>query len=162
MTENGDPEEAPPSSGEEQNVQLLVCVRQNEPSPSVTINCIINQNDGVLLLGEDPQASHDNESQRVEGPSKSFLLPFCQKGTVYKCYQALTGGTRSNAVSETAPGPPPLSGAPPSYSAVMQIATSSFPIRIQPSPPFVAPPPPPSYAEAQGYAAERPLMVASG
>lgn len=65
-------------------------------------------------------------------------------------------------------GPPPLAGAPPSYSAIMRLGTYDLlssnarrrGIPIQPSPPFVAPAPPPSYAEAEGFYAE--LEVASG
>lgn len=52
---------------------------------------------------------------------------------------------------------PPVSGAPPSYSAVLRLGTNETrpntrrpQIRIQPSPPFVAPLPPPSYAEVHG------------
>lgn len=63
-------------------------------------------------------------------------------------------------------GSPPIAGAPPSYSAVMRIGgsfTEILPppfikrkrdIQIQPSPPFIAPYPPPSYAEAEGYQLE--------
>lgn len=69
-------------------------------------------------------------------------------------------------------GPPPIAGAPPSYSAVMRIGSYSelYPapgrprrreVQIQPSPPFIAPTPPPSYAEAQGYYVEG-SVVASG
>lgn len=54
-------------------------------------------------------------------------------------------------------GPPPLDGAPPTYSAIMRIGPIDMgmtrgrrTVRIQPSPPFIAPRPPPSYAETQG------------
>lgn len=58
-------------------------------------------------------------------------------------------------------GPPPIAGAPPSYSAIMKIGTLESPppythqphgeVRIQPSPPFIARNPPPTYAEAEGF-----------
>lgn len=67
-------------------------------------------------------------------------------------------------------GPPPLAGAPPSYSAVMRLGNFDYPalaangrrrgIPLQPSPPFIAPAPPPSYAEAEGFYVE--AEVASG
>lgn len=67
-------------------------------------------------------------------------------------------------------GPPPLAGAPPTYSAVMRVGsfTEILPppiarrreVPIQPSPPFIAPIPPPSYAEAEGFYME--TAVASG
>ncbi|GJQ70750.1 hypothetical protein Trydic_g682 [Trypoxylus dichotomus] len=65
-------------------------------------------------------------------------------------------------------GSPPLQGAPPSYSAVMRIGdatpTRSFGRRlgshIEPSPPFISPSPPPTYAEAQGRY-YRPIIVDS-
>lgn len=67
-------------------------------------------------------------------------------------------------------GPPPLAGAPPSYSAVMRLGTFDYPplppdarrrgIPLQPSPPFIAPAPPPTYAEAEGFYAE--VEVSSG
>lgn len=54
-------------------------------------------------------------------------------------------------------GPPPLEGAPPSYSAIMRIgppepssARGRRVVSMQPSPPFIAPHPPPSYAETCG------------
>lgn len=67
--------------------------------------------------------------------------------------------------------PPPLAGAPPSYSALMRLdgndqmrlCNNRRPgIGIQPSPPFIAPQPPPSYAEVQGFQMDRPYIVASG
>ncbi|XP_017776192.1 PREDICTED: lipopolysaccharide-induced tumor necrosis factor-alpha factor homolog isoform X2 [Nicrophorus vespilloides] len=54
---------------------------------------------------------------------------------------------------------PPVQGAPPTYSAILRIGPADTcsrrlgrrpEIRMQPSPPFIAPIPPPSYAEAQG------------
>lgn len=67
-------------------------------------------------------------------------------------------------------GPPPLVGAPPSYSAVMRLGSfieilpPPIPrrreVQIQPSPPFIAPIPPPTYAEAEGVYMEN--AVASG
>lgn len=67
-------------------------------------------------------------------------------------------------------GPPPLAGAPPSYSAVMRLGNFDHPrppsiirrreVPIQPSPPFIAPAPPPSYAEAEGFLVE--AAVSSG
>lgn len=66
-------------------------------------------------------------------------------------------------------GPPPVLGAPPSYSAVLRLGPIDpifYPdrsrrpqIRIQPSPPFIAPPPPPSYAEVQGQAQYSPRDI---
>ena len=67
-------------------------------------------------------------------------------------------------------GDPPSQGAPPSYSAVMRIGNVEvqnerlFGRRdpwVEPSPPFIAPVPPPTYAEAQGQS-RRPLPVDSG
>lgn len=68
-------------------------------------------------------------------------------------------------------GTPPLHGAPPSYSAVMRIGSVNTPSgrtfgrrvgsHIEPSPPFISPSPPPTYAEAQGRY-YRPILVDSG
>lgn len=67
-------------------------------------------------------------------------------------------------------GPPPVEGAPPSYSAVMRLGPFDIlppssngrrrGIPLQPSPPFIAPAPPPTYAEAEGFYVE--AQVASG
>ncbi|KAF2879985.1 hypothetical protein ILUMI_26188 [Ignelater luminosus] len=92
-----------------------------------------------------------------------------------RCYRALSGEVASDTEVNITPlpfqpyiihGPPPLAGAPPSYSAVMRIGPSDpmfrdRPLRIQPSPPFIAPIPPPSYGEVQGYHLDRPMIVAS-
>lgn len=66
-------------------------------------------------------------------------------------------------------GSPPLQGAPPSYSAVLRIGNTTpegTPGRrlgnhIEPSPPFISPSPPPTYAETQGRY-YRPIVVDSG
>lgn len=62
--------------------------------------------------------------------------------------------------------PPPLASAPPSYSAVLRLGPleasqrNRLPfIRNQPSPSFIAPPPPPSYAEVQGHYSARDLLA---
>lgn len=65
---------------------------------------------------------------------------------------------------------PPLQGAPPTYSALMHVGPqentlnnrvfSRRDVQIQPSAPFIAPPPPPSYAQAQGFCVAHPLQFA--
>ncbi|KAI4471050.1 lipopolysaccharide-induced tumor necrosis factor-alpha factor [Holotrichia oblita] len=65
-------------------------------------------------------------------------------------------------------GSPPLEGAPPSYSAVMRIGDTAVArpfgrrvgSNIEPSPPFISPSPPPTYAETQGRF-YRPILVDS-
>ncbi|XP_018319226.1 lipopolysaccharide-induced tumor necrosis factor-alpha factor homolog isoform X2 [Agrilus planipennis] len=62
-------------------------------------------------------------------------------------------------------GPPSISGAPPSYSAVMRLGSEPIwgrAIAIRPSPPFIAPPPPPAYTQAVGYAPPDRSYASSG
>ncbi|KAK4877627.1 hypothetical protein RN001_010133 [Aquatica leii] len=64
---------------------------------------------------------------------------------------------------------PPLTEAPPTYSAVIRdddmddtiIFLNRNVVGVQQSPPFLAPRPPPTYTEAEGFNIERPMFLAS-
>ncbi|XP_031348569.1 uncharacterized protein LOC116174734 isoform X2 [Photinus pyralis] len=81
-------------------------------------------------------------------------------GVLGRYYRSLVTGANSNnspsQVSSFFYIAPPITGAPPSYSAIMRMderrlhETTRSGITMQPSAPFIAPRPPPSYTESLG------------
>lgn len=141
-----------------------------------TSNVASNRNNINAVAGLHTIASFPEGSNQNYPTTSTRSVTNSPPAKAHRYYRALSGQIASDTEVNITPlpfepyvihGPPPLAGAPPSYSAVMRIGPSDpmfrdRPIRIQPSPPFVAPIPPPSYGEVQGYHLDRPMIVASG
>lgn len=138
-------------------------VQRENSGPLETTSSIIvivsTANNSNLLTANN---ARPNVSTVVKPPEYSTIMNVLGRETLVPKYVQTT----FNQEIQITPAPvrptviigsPPLIGAPPSYAAIMRIgppdphpSRARGNIRIQPSPPFIAPHPPPSYAETQG------------